>query len=171
MLKILDDLEPFFQDNYRRIHVRMYARMKNISPPTASKILNNYSRNNLLIKNEDKGYLEFHSNNENPLFIQMQRTYYLDRFTKVGLINHIKQHYISPVILLFGSFAKAEISENSDIDLAIFSVTKKNLDLTRFEKKLGRSIQLFQFKDRKTCEKNPELLNNILNGFPLQGSW
>src|SRR3989344_3325281 len=108
MLEIFNSLEPFFKENYRRINVREYARIQKISPPSASK------------------YLE--------------------------------EELINPVIILFGYFAKAEITDNSDIDIAIFSDTKKKLDLGACEKKLGRKIQIFSFQ-RKEDIKNKELLN------------
>ena len=50
MLKIINDLRPFFEDCYRRVNVREYAKIMHISPPTASKILDSYHHENLLCK-------------------------------------------------------------------------------------------------------------------------
>ena len=52
MLNIINDLDCFFEDCYRRVNVREYARIKGISPPTASKILTNYQKEGLLFKEE-----------------------------------------------------------------------------------------------------------------------
>ncbi|MFH1511369.1 MAG: nucleotidyltransferase domain-containing protein [Candidatus Woesearchaeota archaeon] len=69
-------------------------------------------------------------------------------------------------IILFGSCAKGEDTETSDLDLYIQSSEIK-LDLGKFEKELHRRIQLF-FSER--IEKIPkELRNNILNGIKLDG--
>lgn len=171
MLKIFNELKLFFEDNYRRIHVREYARIQGISPPTASTLLYSYHKENLLKKEEDKGYFYFFANRENNLFIQLQRAYYLKKFNDIGLIAHLNKNLLHPVLILFGSFAKAEITEHSDIDIAVFTPSGKKLDLGRFEEKLGREIQIFMFKNRQEAEKNPELLNNILNGFKLSGNW
>ena len=62
------------------------------------------------------------------------------------------------------------MKEGSDIDVALFTPSRNKLDLGKFEKKLGRKIQLFLFKDRKDV-KNGHLLSNILNGFIISGSW
>ena len=54
MLEIFNKLKPFFEDNYKRISVREYARMQNISPPNASQLLNNLEKEGLLKKEEDR---------------------------------------------------------------------------------------------------------------------
>ena len=59
MLDILNNLGAFFEDCYRRISVREYAKIMNISPPTASKILTEYSKEGILIKEAERNYLFF----------------------------------------------------------------------------------------------------------------
>ena len=54
MLKIIYILKPFFEDNYRRINVREYARLQKISPPTASKILEQMHKEKLLKKETER---------------------------------------------------------------------------------------------------------------------
>ncbi|MAG77872.1 hypothetical protein CL616_00745 [archaeon] len=169
MLEIFNKLKPFFEDNYKRISVREYARMQNISPPNASQLLNNLEKEGLLKKEEDRRYHFFHAKRENLTFIKFQQIYYQRKLKDP--IKYIEKETINPIIILFGSFAKAEINENSDIDLAIFTITNKKLNLEKFEKKLNREIQVFTFKDRNKLNKNEELLNNILNGVILSGSW
>jgi len=169
MLAIFNKLKPFFEDNYKRVNVREYARIQNISPPNASQVLNNLEKEGLLKKEEDRRYHFFHTNRENLTFVKLQQIYYENKLK--DLISYIKKETINPIIILFGSFAKAEINENSDIDLAIFTMTNKKLNLEKFEKKLNREIQVFTFKDRTKLNKNEELLNNILNGVIISGSW
>ena len=78
---------------------------------------------------------------------------------------------MNPVIILFGSFAKAEITKQSDIDIAIFTPSKRKIDLSKFETKFNREIQVFIFKNKEQAEKNPEVFNSILNGFKIGGMW
>jgi len=169
MLAIFNDLKPFYENNYCQISVREYARMQKISPPHASKVLNNLCKEGLLIKEEDRRYHFFTVNRENSLFKKLQQAYYQQLFSK--LVEFLEGEFITPIIILFGSFAKVELNENSDIDLAIFSISKKKISLKTFEKKLGREIQLLIFKDRDDLKNNPELLHNILNGVIIGGSW
>lgn len=168
MLKIFNDLRPFFEDNYRRIHVRGYARLRKISPPSASKLLESLRKDGLLQKEKEHMYIYYAANREDELFINLCRLYWMRRFA--GLLDLFEKELIHPVVVLFGSFAKAEIKKDSDIDIAIFSPSKKELSLARFERRLNRRIQLFTFRKRDDVP-NKELLENILNGFILRGRW
>ncbi|MFT4326439.1 MAG: nucleotidyltransferase domain-containing protein [Candidatus Woesearchaeota archaeon] len=166
MLKIFNDLEPFFKDNYARIHVRKYAILKNISPPTASKELETLRKHGLLKKDISDKYFHYFANKDSLDFIDLQRMYY--RLQLKDVIQHISEETINPTIYLFGSLAKAETTMQSDIDIAIITPTQKMLDVKKFEKKLGRTIQVFMFTD---IEKIPsELRANILNGYRLRGN-
>lgn len=168
MLEIFNKLQPFFEDNYRRINVREYARLAKISPPSASKLLSELEKEGLLKREEEKNYIYYLANKESPLFVKLSRAYWHEKLKDIT--NFLEQQLVSPVIILFGSFAKAEINPNSDIDLAVFTASKKKIELATFEKKLKRKIQIFVFKDREDV-KSRDLLNNILNGIILSGSW
>lgn len=170
MLRIFKDLKPFFEDNYRRINVREYSRVAGISPPSASKLLHSYHKELLLNKEKEKNYIYYVANKDNRTFIELCRSYWLQRFEKTGLIGYLELEHMTPVVILFGSFSKAEVKRGSDIDIALFSATAKAANLGKFEKRLGRKIQIFQFKTKDDV-KNEELLNNILNGFMLSGGW
>src|SRR3989344_4808251 len=84
-----------------------------------------------------------------------------------------RQFYVRELaIVLFGSFAKGEDAEKSDIDLLVITSAKKELNLDIFDKKLGRKIQLFLFSEKeieKMKESNKELLNSLINGIILYG--
>ena len=169
MLNIFNGLKPFFKDNYRRISVREYARLKRISPPTASKLLEDYKRKGVLKKEREKQYIYYSADRESRLFIELSRVYWRLKLERAGLIELLENEFLNPVAILFGSLSKAEAKKDSDIDIAVFAASKKRVNLGRIEKKLKRKIQVFVFKDRDV--KNRELLNNILNGFIICGSW
>lgn len=165
MLDIFNNLSSFFEDCYRRISVREYAKLASISPPTASTMLNNYSKLNLLKKEKYRNYLFFHANNISKQFIDLSRIYWgikLEEF-----LDYLEKEFASPTIVLFGSLAKAEAKSDSDVDLAVFA-NKKEINLKKFEAKLGRNIQIFWFKSIRNV-KNKQLANNILNGYILKG--
>lgn len=165
MLKIINDLKPFFEDCYRRINVREYAKIMCISPPTASKLLSYYYREKLLLKSRYKNLLLFFANNKNKQFINLSRIYWSERLKEV--IEILEKRLVSPTIILFGSLSKAEAKSDSDIDLAVFA-HKKEINIERLEKKLKRKIRIFWFKSLKEI-KNRELANNIVNGYVLIG--
>jgi len=164
MLKIINNLAPFFEDCYKRISVREYAKMIKVSPPTASKILAEYHKEGLLKRQEERNYLFFFANAENKFFIDLSRIYWGARLK--GLAEYIEKTAVMPLIILFGSLSKGETTSASDIDLAIIS-NKKEINTGNFEKDLKRNIQIFWFGSIKRI--NEELKNNILNGYILSG--
>lgn len=170
MLKIFNDLEPFLWDNYRRIGVREYAKLRKVSPPTASTMLSALHREGLLRKEKERTYLFFSANDRSQLFLQLSHAYFTQHFERVGLTKQLERELINPLIIMFGSFAKAEINENSDIDIAIFSPSDRDISVKKHEEQLGRSIQVFMFRNKEAV-KNKDLLNNILNGVIISGEW
>ena len=165
MLKIFNDLGPFFEDNYRRISIREYARIRKISPPSASTLLNELCKDGLLIREEEKNYIFFAANREDHLFVYLSRIYWYTLINKSGLLSYFNNELVNPLVILFGSFSKAEITQSSDIDIAI-KAQKKKLDVSRFGKKLQREIQIVFYDEAKI-----NLQKSILNGFIISGSW
>lgn len=165
MLNIINDLKPFFEDCYRRINVREYARLAKISPPTASKMLEQCNKEGLLISEKDKNYIFYYANKNNSVFRDLSRIYWKLKLTP--LTDALTNALVSPTIVLFGSLSKAETKEESDIDLCILG-NKKEFNLEKFEHTLKRKIQIFFFNSVEHI-KNKELATNILNGYVLEG--
>ncbi|MGE0792692.1 MAG: nucleotidyltransferase domain-containing protein [Candidatus Woesearchaeota archaeon] len=166
MLKIINTLTPFFEDCYKRINVREFARIQNISPPTASKELEGLFKKNILKKELDKQYIYYYANKDSDLFVDLSRIYWKDILNPI--IDFLEKELVNPIIILFGSISKAEVTPSSDIDLAIITKSNKELNLEKFEKKLKRNIQAFVFKE---LDKKNNLHNNILNGYKLKGEF
>ena len=85
-----------------------------------------------------------------------------------GLRDYLINEYSNPVIILFGSFSKGEDIENSDIDLYLGMLSKKEIKLEKFEKILKRKIQIFRYSNLKQIN-NIHLANNIINGIIFNG--
>ena len=122
MLNLINNLAPFFEDCYRRINLREYARITKISPPTASKLLNQYHKQVLLNRSEELRHLFFHANAKSKDFIDLSRIYWRRRLK--GLIAELEKKLTLPAAVLFGSLAKGEAKIDSDIDIWIFSQLK-----------------------------------------------
>ena len=165
MLKIINELKPFFEDCYKELGVREYARLSKITPPTASKILKEFASQNLLKKREERGFLLFRANRESSTLKNLSRIFWEDKLQK--LTNYISEELYPDTIVLFGSLSKLEVSEKSDIDIAVFTKLKKEITLKAFEKSLGKEIQLFSFKSLDKVNK--ELRINIMNGHVQNG--
>ncbi len=170
MLDIINSLTLFFEDCYARINVREYARLQKISPPTASKQLKTLREESLLKLEKEKQYFYYYANKDSDTFTDLSRIYWRLKLENAGLLDFFEKELLNPVIILFGSLSKSEVKPDSDIDLAIFTPTKKELTLEKYEKNLKRKIQLFIFSSIEQ-NKNIELQNNILNGYKLRGDF
>jgi|SRR3989338_1827371 len=165
MLKIINDIGPFFEDCYRRISVREYAKVIRVSPPTASKILASYHAENLLLRASYRNYIMFYANKESKMFVDLSRIYWRTKLQE--LVSVVEKKIVNPTIVLFGSLSKAEAKPDSDVDLAVFAA-KKELDISEPEGKIKRRVQIFWFKSIKDV-KSAELANSIINGYVLKG--
>lgn len=165
MLKIINNLRPFFEDCYRRISVREYAKVIDVSPPTASKTLTAYHAENLLLKTSYRNYILFYANKQNQTFIGLSRIYWGEKLHE--LVSLIEKKTINPTVVLFGSLSKAEAKPDSDVDLAVFA-TKKELNTSEPEGRIKRMVQIFWFRSIKDV-KSAELANGIINGYLLKG--
>src|SRR3989338_2782500 len=128
MLKIFNDLEPFFRDNYRRISVREYSRMLKISPPSASTLLEQYHKEGILNKEEERNYIFYFASRDNIVFVHLSKIFWSIELRKSGIMDYLERGLVNPLIILFGSFSKAEVKKGSDIDVAIFTSVEKRIN-------------------------------------------
>ena len=156
MLKIFNELSPFFEDVYREISVREYARITKISPPTASKLLLNYQKEGILLIRKQGIYILFRANNNN-LFKDLARAYWRNKLSE--LFKQIHDQFLFKKIILFGSIEKQENKKDSDIDLFV-DIPKKIINIQKIENLLNRKIQLY-FKE---ALNNKHLNENIKKG-------
>jgi predicted nucleotidyltransferase len=164
-------LELFFQDPSPR-HLRQIARECDINPTTASKYLDQFIKDGLLRKEEAHAVVLFTPQTSNALFILEKKLYNIHRIATSGIIQFCDKELSYPAIILFGSWAKGENHQKSDIDLFIIASDPKQIDLSKFEKALRSEIQVFVESPaafKKMRSTNKELLNNVLNGVILTG--
>lgn len=90
----------------------------------------------------------------------------LDRLHRSGLIEHLVNTFYPDSIVLFGSSARGEDIEGSDLDIFI-QATDKEIELSEYETSLHRKIQLHVEDDLQNYPK--ELKNNIANGIVVHG--
>ena len=157
MLKIFNELTPFFEDVYREISVREYSREVKISPPTASKQLKELEKEGLLLSNEKGIYIYFRANREGFFFQQLARLYWYSLLYPLTASLHENINYKR--IILFGSLSKAENTQKSDIDLFI-DIEAKKIENIGLKRSLKREIQ-FHFRN---ALKNKDLKKNIEQG-------
>jgi predicted nucleotidyltransferase len=168
MLSLINNLQllgPFIEDCYSELGVREYSKLVNLSPPTSSKILKEFEKQNILKMRTDRKYLFFRANQESNLLRDLSIIYWKNKFKEI--ISYLNENLFSDAIILFGSLSKLETKRDSDIDLVVVSKLKKDLNLKKFKDKYKRNIQLFLFGSLD--EANKELKKNIMKGIFLMG--
>ena len=169
----VDSLKPFFEEPEREFHLREISRLIGLAPSTASKHLSELVEYGIITTRSSKGFKLFKSDTESTLYKDSKLFYNLYKIRCSGLIEFLADELNHPKsIILFGSFRKSENIPESDIDIFIETAGKKEINLTKFEKKIGLPVQLFQFSSNEIEQmksKNKELVNNIINGIKLSG--
>lgn len=140
--------------------------MSKISHLLVIKVIRELERSNLVNVERRKNSFLIRGNLENEKFIELKKLYNLISLKE--LVEYIKEKFDPELIICFGSFAEGIDIETSDVDLFIGNREIKIGEdkLKRFEKILGRKIQIFS-GNLKDFPK--ELRENIINGIKLFG--
>ncbi|MEK6937958.1 MAG: nucleotidyltransferase domain-containing protein [Nanoarchaeota archaeon] len=160
--------EHFFLNPTVKIRVRQLEREVKVPLPSAIRYTKELEKEEI-IKRENIGGVTFYSaDRSSSPFLLGKKIFNLDQLSSSGLVQFLIEEFGNPTIILFGSYSRGEDLERSDIDIYLESLSKKKVDLTNFEKRLHRKIQLFSYKNIHQVE-NKELRNNIVNGVVLNG--
>jgi predicted nucleotidyltransferase len=159
-------LEYFFINPTKKLRIRQIARDTNSPLPSTIRYVKDLVKEEILRKEDIAKIVLYSANRSNKNYLLQKKLYNIESLYHSKIIDYLKE-YNAQIIILFGSYSKGEDIEESDIDIYIEC---KNLpeDLTGFEKKLHRRIQLFKYKNILSIE-NKQLANNIINGLILEG--
>ena len=159
-------LQEFFDFPTYGFLIRELSRRTKIAQPSVVNHLKVLLKEGLVIKQEAKPYPFFKANRENEIFKILKVSNMILRIKTSGLLDHILNKTFPDVIVLFGSCARGEDIESSDVDLFV-QAKEKRLALDKYEKLLNRKISLFFEENFSRLPK--ELKNNIVNGIVLKG--
>ncbi len=150
----------------KKLRVREIEREVDIPLPSAIRYCTELEQEGVL-KTIKMGNIKFYTTDRsNENYKLEKKLFNLKQIHKSKIITHIKESLNNPSIILFGSYAKGEDIEDSDIDIYLETPSKKTINLEKFEKTLQRKIQIFKFKNLKQIS-NKHLANNIINGISL----
>ena len=160
--------EYFFRNPTKRLRVRQIEREVSIPLPSAIRYTKELEEEEIINKEEIGNVIFYSADIGSKKYLIEKKLYNIGSLFDMGLIAFLVEELGNPDIVLFGSFFRGDDLEESDIDLFIQTVSKKKLDVTKFEKKLQRKIQLFTHK-KIGLIRNKHLINNIMNGATLNG--
>lgn len=162
-------LSVFFENPSRQFHLRQLSRMTNLSMPTIILTTNILAKNQLIIKNKSKVLTIVMANRDFVTFSRYKQVYNLEKIYDSDIVDYLSKAYNHPkAIILFGSYARGEDTEKSDIDIAIITSKRITDDYAKFEKFLNRNISVHEINEN---EISNEFRKNLANGIVLGGSW
>jgi len=161
-------LRLFFRNPNKAFYVRELARLTKLSPPGVKKILKRLESEGLIRRKKSKVTEDYFADRDSEEFIAFKRAYNLYSILQSGLISELNDKYNHPeCIVVFGSYSHAEDIEESDIDIAVITENVLSLNLTKFERKLGRAINIHQISN--LGKSSAEFINSLVNGIVVYG--
>jgi predicted nucleotidyltransferase len=161
-------MELFFKNPTKEFYLREIARLTGLSPPGVLKIMGKLERESLIEKEAKTLTTNYKADTGHDAFTTLKRAYNLFSVYESGLLEQLVEFYAAPeAIVLFGSYARAEDIETSDIDIAVITDAEQYPGLEGVESTLQRRITIHLIKDVKKVEK--EFKNTLANGIVLHG--
>ncbi len=161
-------LRLFFEGPNVRLYLREVARRAELSATGAMKILGALEKEGLLEKERTALTVNYRGNYDNESFMALKRSLNLYSLYSCGLVSSLVEFYkILECIILFGSYAKGEDTNESDIDIAVLTSLKDYPGLDIYEGCLKRKISLHLIENIKN--ENQEFINSLANGIVIYG--
>ena len=146
---------------------RALAKQLAVSPTAVSNSLPQLKKEGLINVTKESGRLSIGLNKENPRVFFLKRVENLRAIYESGFSEYLSEKFSGSVIILFGSYSFGEDTADSDIDIAVIGVKRKDVDAEKFERFLERRVSLNFYNNLHGINKS--LRENILNGIVLSG--
>ncbi len=159
--------EIFFKEPATIHFIKGISRRIKLAPTSVRNHLKELLKAGIIVNKKSRPFSGFMANRESEDFIFYKRLY--NTYSLKELENALYETYYPQLILLFGSYSRGEDIESSDVDILAVTKTKKSFSLEKFEKKLGRRINLVIIDSIKRVDSN--VLINMKNGIVLRGAW
>ena len=140
-----DIRDYFFINPTIKLRVREIERKLKLPLPSVIRYCKELKDAKILKKEKFAGIFTYSADCASKEFLIKKKLYHIWQFFSSGLVDYIIKEYYNPVITVFGSYAKGEDIENSDVDLYIETAKKHIFKLGNFEKILNRKIQVFNY--------------------------
>ena len=162
--------EKIFNYPNRKFHVRMLAEETGFSTTAVTSSIEELQHFRIITIEETDLTKDIKADMSSDAYTFYKTIFNLYRLKRYGFVDDLKARYAPEVIVLFGSFAKGEDIEESDIDICILS-TKQNefsqKDLEHYQKEFCRRINIHFLRSLK--QSSAEFKNALANGVVLYG--
>ena len=173
-IRQLNVLKFFLEHPYTSYYLRESARLLKMDPMTVKRALDVLVADSLLLRTKEKNQILYKANMENPAFRHLKISYNLSWLQKKEVSDFLI-HHMNTVssILLFGSYAKGENDEQSDIDFLVISLSKHS-PIAELAKLLKHDVNLLSFTPAEWSQQAKTnkafYLDVILDGIVLYGT-
>ncbi len=158
--------EHFFLNPTAKLRVREIERTLKLPLPSVIRYCKELEKEGIMKTIKTGNIVFYAADRTNEIYLLEKKLFNIKQIHISGLLDYIRETLSNPVIVLFGSYAKGEDTETSDIDLYIETPSEKSINLYKFEKMLQRKIQVFKYGNIRKIPNN-HLANNIINGITL----
>ncbi|MBS3156599.1 nucleotidyltransferase domain-containing protein [Candidatus Woesearchaeota archaeon] len=161
--------ELIFNYPNKTFHIRELTRKTNFSTTAVTKAIEELNKYNIVTIETTQLTKNVKANLESEEYRFYKLVFNLYRLEKYNIINILISEYRPEAIVLFGSFAKGEDTENSDIDILVITPGKeiKEINIEKLEKEFNRKINLHILQNIE--KSSTEFKNSIANGIVLYG--
>jgi predicted nucleotidyltransferase len=167
-------LKLFIENPNTNYYLRETARLLNMDPMTVKRSLDMLVKDKFLIKFEEKNRILYQANLEKPSLRHLKISYNLSFLEEKNVVDFIISKMKSVTsIMLFGSFAKGENDENSDIDIVVIS-SSKDKPTSELSKLLNKDVNLLTFTPSQWSKQSKTnrafYLDVIIDGIAIYGT-
>lgn len=158
-------LKVFLSNPLEDFGLRELSRLSKLSPPSVLNYLLDFEEENLVKKEEKKRKPIYRAERDSSNFKLFQKLSIIYELNSSGLVDFLWEKLSPEAIILYGSYAKGEAIDKSDIDIYLIG-SKSEIELSSFERKLGKKVHIL---NGKLSGVSNELKNNLINGIILRG--
>ena len=158
-------LDYFYVHPTEAIHLRELSRKLSISMPSVVQAMKKLEKEKLVFVERGIALTQIRALHGNE-FLRLKRVYNLDSLYRCGLVDYLIESLRPVAIVCFGSYSRGEDTEKSDIDIAVICGKDKEIDITKFEKRLCRKISIHHVDMKRVSS---EFKSNLANGIVLEG--
>lgn len=165
----------FFEEPYNEVYLRELSRKVELSIFALKNAVDDLVEDGLLLERREGRLRYLKANMENLFFKHLKIAFNVKKILDSGIVDYLNKKVPAlSSIVLFGSWARGEDDKESDIDILVIGQKPKRINVSDFEKRLGRKVELtfLRWSEwRKTIQEDRAFyLEVITNGIVFYGN-
>ena len=164
---LINVTKVFFEEPTKIHFIKEISRKIKLAPTSVRNHIKTLKKEGMVVEKKSSPFNGLVANRESEKFIYYKKS--LNLLSLFELKEEIVNSIAPKAIILIGSYSHGEDIEISDIDLIILSKIKKEIPISKFEKKLKRKIHLIFMESIENLDKN--MKENAKRGIVLYGGY